>query len=364
MKNLLGLVAAGIVTLASCQNSNEYVIRGTIEGAEDGDMVYLQEFTGTELVAHDSATVADGKFSFTGTPEEVTATRFVTFVNDELELVSQVFLEPGTIKVHMSSQQSSLGGTVCNDAYNEFIQQYMAASTEMNDIYAEAMGGSLTEDEKAEAIALLQEKEAKTMEMVRGSIEKNIGNAVGVQLLASFGMSFPVEEMLPLVEKIPAKFDALPEVMAIKGYFEAAKLSAEGQHFTDFTMNDPDGKELRLSDFISANKYTLVDFWASWCGPCRAEMPNVVAAYAKYKSKGFGIVGVSLDSDVEAWKKALVDLGITWPQMSDLQGWQNAAAQLYGIRSIPATLLISQDGVIVARDLRGDALEEKLAELF
>ena len=97
---------------------------------------------------------------------------------------------------------------------------------------------------------------------------------------------------------------------------------------------------------------------------CRMEMPNVVAAYAKYKAKGFGIVGVSLDNDAESWKKAIKDLNITWPQMSDLKGWQCEGAALYGVRAIPATLLVSKDGTIVARDLRGEDLEAKLAELM
>ena len=112
------------------------------------------------------------------------------------------------------------------------------------------------------------------------------------------------------------------------------------------------------------SKPAIIDLYADWCGPCRMEMPNVVAAYAKYKAKGFGIVGVSLDNDVESWKKAIKDLNITWPQMSDLKGWQCEGAALYGVRAIPATLLVSKDGTIVARDLRGEDLEAKLAELM
>ena len=112
------------------------------------------------------------------------------------------------------------------------------------------------------------------------------------------------------------------------------------------------------------DKPAIIDLYADWCGPCRMEMPNVVAAYAKYKAKGFGIVGVSLDNDVESWKKAIKDLNITWPQMSDLKGWQCEGAALYGVRAIPATLLVSKDGTIVARDLRGEDLEAKLAELM
>ena len=129
-------------------------------------------------------------------------------------------------------------------------------------------------------------------------------------------------------------------------------------------MPDVDGNMHKLSEYIAANKVTLVDFWASWCGPCRAEMPAVKAAYDAYKDKGFGIVGVSLDNNKEAWVKAIADLGIEWAQISDLQGWNCAGAKLYGVNSIPATVLVAQDGTILARNLRGEAIQEKLAEVL
>ena len=149
-----------------------------------------------------------------------------------------------------------------------------------------------------------------------------------------------------------------------KEYVETIAKTSEGQKYTDFALDTPEGKEVKLSDYVSENKYTLVDFWASWCGPCRKEMPSVAAAYAKYKAKGFGVVGVSLDSNPESWKKGIADLKITWPQMSDLKGWQSEAARLYGVRSIPSTVLVAQDGTIVARDLRGEDIASKLAELL
>lgn len=127
-------------------------------------------------------------------------------------------------------------------------------------------------------------------------------------------------------------------------------------------MENPEGKTVQLSDFIGKSKYTLVDFWASWCGPCRREMPNLVSAYKEYKDKGLQIVGVSLDRDETSWKDALKTLNMTWPQMSDLKFWNSEGAQLYAVRSIPYTVLIAQDGTIVAKGLHGKELQEKLAD--
>ena len=123
-------------------------------------------------------------------------------------------------------------------------------------------------------------------------------------------------------------------------------------------------KENFENEVVKSEQVVLLDFWASWCGPCRAEMPAVKAAYAAYKAKGFGIVGVSLDSNKEAWLKGIADLDIEWPQISDLQGWGCAGAKLYGVNSIPATVLVAKDGTILAKNVRGEAIQEKLAEIL
>ena len=305
MKKLTYLLAAAAV-FAACNSGNKgYTVTGTVEGAADGDTVYLQTAEGRQLVKLDSAVITNGTFTFKGTQDSA---------------VNAIY--------------QSMSDTALTDEQRE------AKAKQMNDL------------------------EEQYIATAKEGIKQNINNAVGVFLLKKNHYYMDVEELDPLMSQIPAAYNNDETIIRIKENVEKMKATAVGQKFTDFEMQTPEGKTVKLSDYVGKGKTVLVDFWASWCGPCRREMPNLVEAYAKYKNKNFEIVGVSLDQSGDSWKEAIKKLNITWPQMSDLKYWNCEGAKLYAVSSIPHTVLIDGDGIILARGLHGEELQEKLAEVL
>ncbi len=195
-------------------------------------------------------------------------------------------------------------------------------------------------------------------------MKNNPSSYVSPYILSSIQYGKDVEELDSLVNGLDPKLQTVQTILDLKDHLEAMKKVAIGQIAPDFTQNDPDGNPVKFSDVYSKNEVTLLDFWASWCGPCRGENPNVVAVFNDYKDKGFTVFGVSLDKEKESWLKAINDDKLNWTQVSDLAYWQNEVAKEYAINSIPSNLLVDKTGKIIAKNKRGDELRETLAKML
>lgn len=337
-------------------NNHRAVINGDVLGVEDGT-IYLAEPNRNGAVV-DSTEINNGKFVFNiDTP---TAGYYALRTADEV--LTAVFTEDGTITVSGNVADSSVvaTGTPANDAFN----QYNADMTAFNQRYAQA-----ADDEQREV--LIEEYYA----FIDKAIEGNMDNIFGVILfIEQKGYELSAAEM---TAKLNALSEPMKELDVVKAALDKAarkmrtEPKAEGSDFTPKYINieqpTPEGQTVSLQSVVekAGNKYVLLDFWASWCGPCMGEMPHLKQAYAKYSKRGFEIYGVSFDRNAEAWKGAIKKQNMKWVNVSLLQSFNNPAAEEYVVESIPTNFLIDcSNGEIIAKNLRGEALIEKLDELF
>ncbi|SHE53611.1 TlpA disulfide reductase family protein [Dysgonomonas macrotermitis] len=373
MKKVSFLFLALAVIMAACTSKTEkkeFALTGKLPSSEyDGKQVYLQiidENTG-DFVSVDTATIANSTFAFGGLALDTPAIRFISM--DALRYPAVFVLESDSIEMSFDTvYAATIKGSELNDKYQAFADK-------RNSIYQGMV--ALDKEEKAakEAKKLTPELEA-ILESRYDSIyseankatfdftKSNLSNVVGQYVLMDRGVSFSAEQLKELLPALDAKLKTNAKIQKIEKRLEALEATEVGKQFVDIKGTTPTGETIALSDYAGKGKYVLIDFWASWCPPCRKEMPIVVEAYNKYKSKGFEIVGVSLDNDKAAWEKGIKDLKITWPQMSDLKGWKTDLGAAYAVNSIPHTVLLDKDGKIIEKNLRGDQLLKKLAELL
>ena len=374
MKNTFlksGLLAFALVTvITSCSKKEEgYTINGTISGQKDG-IVYLEFLDGDKPLVKDSAKIVEGKFTFAGKVEE--PLRYSVKLKGQ-EYGRVFILSNETIGFTAKKDSifnAKLSGATQDSIYslyykNEFkkIQSIAGPVYKASDSLSQNGKVKLTPDQQVmmdKRWADLQKlADDLTFKFIKTHKDKVAGVLVLEDRLVTYGTPQQIKEYFAVLS---------PEVQ--KSYFgkrikEAIDLNdktAVGVTAPEFSQTAVNGKVVKLSDY--KGKYVLVDFWASWCGPCRKENPNVVVAYKTYHDKGFEVLGVSLDDKKNLWEKAIEKDGLTWTHVSDLKGWKNEAAVLYGVKLVPTNYLIGPDGKIVAKNLREEALQSKLKEIF
>jgi len=362
-KNVIIFAVAAILLSCTGKKGNQYKITGVIKGTK-AEMVYLQKMDSTGWVTMDSTAVKNGEFEFKGKVDS--PDRWNLTIKGK-EMAFPFFLENSDIKLVVHADSTGLlevTGSANQDLFRKFnenndsIQKLINA---MDPVYAKA--DSLRDtatmkklDDKFNAF----DKEMK--KLIIDLAKNHPASPAGPWLIMRNSYRFELPELDSLLGVFDTTLSHSFYYKAIAKRVGILKRVQIGQPAVNFTMNDTTGKPVTLSSL--KGNILLVDFWASWCGPCRAENPNVVKAYAGFHKKGFDVLGVSFDRKKEKWEKAIKDDKLTWTHVSDLLYWGNAAGKLYGISSIPSNVLLDKDQKIIDRNLRGDALIAKLTELL
>lgn len=372
-KTILSLLTS--IPFVLFTQSGNYVLKGSLSVTESGKKIFLITSSSDDSQT-DSVTVdAVGKFLFSTSIEAPTKAYLLS--GDSLYDAYRhpritFYLEPSEIEIESpdSLANATVKGGPVNADYKRYQDALKVIEKEQNDLYATYYATD-KETRESEAFKADFGQKSKDISTRRKAVNKqfaseNPNSLVSLDaIVQSAGYAPEASEVEPLFLALSAEVRNSPQGKKYATEIETYKKTAIGQTAPIFTQADTTGKPFTLTDL--RGKYVLLDFWASWCGPCRAENPHVVAVFNKFKDKGFTVLGVSLDDEKgkAAWLKAIADDQLQhWPQLSDLQGWKNEAAQLYGVKAIPSNYLIDPEGKIVAKHLRGKDLESKLAELL
>ncbi|MFD2874437.1 redoxin domain-containing protein [Mucilaginibacter ximonensis] len=376
MLNIIALLP--VMVFAQAPAGNSFTVTGKISNLTTPARMYILYRAGANKII-DSTLLADGSFTITGSiPSPSNALLVldhkgigITKLGNGADAL-EFMLDKGTTNVNTtkdSVKHAEITGSVINDEDKYLTQQLNYFNNEAKKLNDEAKATPEATQKTPEFQSKMQARfkalQSKQHDMLKDFVATHPHSYESLMVLNLMnGQGANPFETGDLYSKIDQDLRDTEVGKMIRQNIDDAKVTAVGAVAPDFTQPDVNGAPVKLSSF--KGKYVLIDFWASWCGPCRAENPNVVKAYNKYKAKNFTILGVSLDrqGEKDKWLEAIKHDGLTWTQVSDLKAWYNEVAALYKVQSIPANFLIDPNGKIIARDLRGADLEQKLAELF
>ncbi len=336
-----------------------FTIKGNLKGLKDSTLVFLQNVEGN-MIAQDYA--RDGKFSLEGKSDEANFFQLGligTQETTEIFLANENLVVTGDVK---NLKGSTFTGGVYQSDYKSYVKGFLPINDKLGKLVAEINAEKQGSKKRDSLIAIFNDSRNKLKSFTDNFLREKAASPVSAFILYQFAKLYDESALEGKYNSLKPSAKKIVFAKELERMISVANVGKVGSIATDFAQNDTSGKSVSLNSF--RGKYVLVDFWASWCRPCRMENPNVLAAYNRYKDKNFTVLGVSLDKDKASWIKAINDDKLPWTQISDLQQWGNAAAKMYKIESIPSNMLLDPSGKIVGKNLRGEELEAKLKEII